>query len=135
MTNWRVFSRLQILPDFVDRVTFHTVAGAFATRIKNTPIPTVWVAKVVLGDPVLPLPGDDSRSPEPRWRRPSPDPTGEPARQPHQMRVVEGVVAVVVPAPPPHPKSARVVTDTSRRSARSGPHSRSCRSTARHSER
>ena len=34
---------------------------------------------------------------------------GEPPGHPHQMRVVQILVGVVVPAPPPHPKPARVV--------------------------
>jgi hypothetical protein len=40
LTNCLVFSRLRITPE-LDRLTFHTMAGARATRIKKTPTPTV----------------------------------------------------------------------------------------------
>jgi len=37
------------------------------------------------------------------------DPSGEPSGHPHQMRVVQILVTVLVPTPPPHPEPARVV--------------------------
>jgi hypothetical protein len=41
---------------------------------------------------------------------PGPHPTGEPTGHPHQMRVVQFLVATLMPPSPPHPKPARVVT-------------------------
>jgi len=38
------FSRLVMIP-LADRLTFHTGAGAFATKIKNTPGPTECVLR------------------------------------------------------------------------------------------
>ena len=106
MTNCRVFSRLRITPARCGS-TFHTVAGARATRIRNTPVPDRVLAQVLLGDPVLALPGlaVDHRNTVGLRRRT--DPAGEPAGQPHQMRVVQPLVAVVVPATPPGPEAAR----------------------------
>ena len=80
-------------------------------QYQEHPGPDGVLAQVVLGDPVLPLPGTTVDHRNPVGAGPGPDPTGEPARQPHQVRVVEGVVAVVMPAPPPHPEPARVVPE------------------------
>ncbi len=33
--------------------------------------------------------------------------SGEPASEPHQVRVVQPLIAVGVPTPPPHPEAAR----------------------------
>ena len=40
---------------------------------------------------------------------PGPHAAGEPAGHPHQMRIVQLIVAIPMQPPPPHPKPARVV--------------------------
>ena len=65
--------------------------------------------QVFLGDPMLAFTGlavDDRHLVR---RAPGLDPTGEPARHPHQMVVVQLLVAAVVQLPPPHPEPARRV--------------------------
>jgi len=64
--------------------------------------------QVLLSDQVLTLPGlaEDQRNPV--RGRPGLDPAGEPARHPHQVRVIELVVAAAVQPPPPCPQPARV---------------------------
>ncbi len=65
--------------------------------------------EVVLGDLVLALAAlaVDDRDPVRAGR--GPDPAGEPPGHPHQMRVVQQVLAPVVQTPPPHPEPARCV--------------------------
>ena len=92
-----------------DRFTFHTVARARATRIRKTPGPTRVAGQVLLRDPVLALPGLAVDHRDAVRGRPGPHPPGEPARQPHQVRVIQLRVRVAVPAPPPHPEPARVM--------------------------
>lgn len=65
--------------------------------------------EVLLGDEVLALAAlavDDRHA---VGRAPRPDATTEPARHPHQMGIVQVVVVVAVPAPPPHSEPARAV--------------------------
>ena len=64
------------------------------------------LGQILLGDPMLALPclAFDHRDPvRLRGRAQS---AGEPAREPHQMRLVQLLIAVAVPAPPPHPEPA-----------------------------
>ena len=92
-----------------ERCTFHTLAGAFAARTRNTPGPTAWLVQVLLGDQVLALPGLAVDHRDAVRVRPGLDPAGEPARHPHQVRVVQLLVAVAVQPPPPAPEPARVM--------------------------
>ena len=68
---------------------------------------TAVLGQVLLGDLMLALLGlaIDHRNPV-RLRGRS-HPAGEPAGEPHQMRVVQLLIAVAVPTPPPHPEAAR----------------------------
>ena len=100
---------LTIAPVFADRATFHTGAGALATSTKNTPIADLMGGQVLLGDAVLALAGLAEDHRHAVRRAPRLDPPREPARHPHQVGVVQLGVAVVVPAPPPHPEPARVM--------------------------
>ena len=85
--------------------------------------------QVLLGDQVLALPGLAVDHRDAVGLAPRLDPAGEPARHPHQVRVVQLLVGAVVQPPPPGPEPARVVPQREdRRSARSGPRSHSCRS-------
>ncbi len=65
--------------------------------------------EVLLGDLVLALAAlaVDDRDPVRPGR--GPHPAGEPPGHPHQMRVVQQVLAPVVQTPPPHPEPARCV--------------------------
>src|SRR6266566_2700848 len=64
---------------------------------------------MLLGDPVLALPGRAVDDRDAVRARPRLDPAGEPAREPHQVRVIQLIVGAVVPPPPPGPEPARVV--------------------------
>src|SRR4029077_14135952 len=97
-----------IVSVLAERATFHTGAGALATSTKNTPTPTSWVARYASAMRCLRSPALQKITGTP-GRAPRLDPPGEPARHPHQMRVVQLRVAVVVPASPPHAEPARVV--------------------------
>ena len=108
MTYSVFFSRPMITPPG-DRLTFHTVARARATRIRKTPGPTLWLRQVLIGDPVLALPGLAVDHRDAVRGRPGPHPAGEPARQPHQVRVIQLRVRIAVPAPPPGPEPARAM--------------------------
>jgi hypothetical protein len=59
------------------------------------------LGQILLGDPTLALPGLAIDHPDTVRLRGRPDAAGEPAREPHQMRVVQSLIAVVVPTPPP----------------------------------
>jgi len=65
--------------------------------------------QVLLGDQVLTLPGLAVDQRDPVRGRPRLDPAGEAAREPHQVRVVQLIVAAPVQPPPPAPEPARVV--------------------------
>src|SRR5450759_3088220 len=66
------------------------------------------LTQILLGDPVLALPGLAVDHRHPVLPGPGPYPPGEPSRQADQVCVVQLFVAVLMPAPPPHPKPARV---------------------------
>ena len=100
---------------FADRFTFHTGAGALATSTRNTPMLDLVGGQVLLGDAVLALAGLAEDHRHPVGRAPRLDPPREPPGQPHQMGVVQLGVAVVVPAPPPHPEPARVMPEREER--------------------
>ncbi len=63
--------------------------------------------QVLLGDPVLALPGLAVDDRNPVGGAPRLDPAGEPASHPHEVRVIELVIAAVVQPPPPAPEPAR----------------------------
>jgi len=63
--------------------------------------------EVFLSDPVLALPGLAVDHRNPIGRAPRLDPAGEPPGHPHQVRVVQLVIAAVVQPPPPAPEPAR----------------------------
>ena len=65
------------------------------------------LGQILLGDLMLALPGLAIDHRNPVRLRGRAQPAGEPAREPHQMRVVQPLVAVAVPTPPPHPEAAR----------------------------
>ena len=67
------------------------------------------LAQVLFGDPVLALLSLAVDHRHLVCLGPGPNPAGEPARQPHQVRVVQLLVALLVPAPPPEPEPARTV--------------------------
>ncbi len=73
------------------------------------PRPDAMAGQVLLCDPVLALPGLALDDRDAVRFRPGPDPPGEPARQPHQVRVVQVRVRAAVPAAPPGPESARAM--------------------------
>ena len=64
--------------------------------------------QVLLGDQVLTLPGLAEDDRDPVRGRPGLDPAGEPPGHPHQVRVIQLVVAAMQP-PPPAPEPARVM--------------------------
>src|ERR1019366_6854386 len=66
------------------------------------------LTQILFGDPVLALPGLAVDYRHLVRLGPGPYPPGDPPGQPHQVRVVQLFVAVLVPATPPHPKPARV---------------------------
>ena len=68
------------------------------------------VAQIVLCDPMLAFPRGAVDHRHAVRTGPAAHPPGEPAGQPHQVRVVQRVVAVGMPAAPPDPEPARVVT-------------------------
>ena len=70
--------------------------------------------QVLLRDQVLALPGRAEDQRHLVRRRPGLDPAGEPARHPHQVRVVKLVIAAAQP-PPPGPEPARIMTDREER--------------------
>ena len=85
--------------------------------------------QVLLGDQVLTLPGLAVDHRDPGGVRPRLHPPGEPARHPHQVRVVQLLIGAIVQPPPPAPGTRPGCAPArSRRSARSGPRSHSCRS-------
>lgn len=86
--------------------------GCFRDQDQEHPGPDGVGGQIVLRDPMLPFPGAAGDHLDLVRGGPGPDPAGEPARQPHQMRVVQRVVAVVVPASPPHPEPARIVPES-----------------------
>ena len=65
--------------------------------------------QVLLRDPVLALPGLAVDHRDAVRGRPGPHPAGEPARQPHQVRVLQLRIRITVPAPPPGPEPARAM--------------------------
>jgi hypothetical protein len=64
---------------------------------------------MLLGDLVLALPGPAVDHRDAIGLAPRLDAAREPARHPHQVRIVQVVVRTVVPAPPPGPEPARVM--------------------------
>ena len=67
------------------------------------------LGQILLGDPMLALPGlaiDHRDAMRLSGRAES---AGEPAREPHRVRVVQLLIAIAVPPPPPHPEAARRV--------------------------
>src|SRR5674476_1606462 len=66
------------------------------------------LTQILFGDPVFAFPGLAVDHRHPVLPGPGPYPPGEPSRQPHQVRVVQLFVAVLMPTTPPHPKPARV---------------------------
>ena len=114
MTYSLLLSMLTIRPA-ADRFTFHTVAGALAASTRNTPVSTSWRGQILLGDAMLALAGLAKDHRHVGRRTPGLDPPGEPPGQPHQVGVVQLGVAVVVPAPPPHPEPARVMSERKER--------------------
>src|SRR6266849_951786 len=93
-----------------DRRTSRTIAGALATRTMNTPGPRMR-AKVLLRDQVLAFPRRAVDHRDGVAGGPGPDPPGEPARQAHQVSVVQHRIRLRVTAPdqppPPGPEPAR----------------------------
>jgi hypothetical protein len=72
---------------------------------KHAPADVRVLGQILLGDPMLALPGlaIDHRNPvRLRGRAQS---AGKPPREPHQMRVVQPLIAVAAPTPPPHPEA------------------------------
>src|SRR5207247_10522849 len=63
--------------------------------------------EMLLGDPVLALPGRAVDDRDAVRARPRLDPAGEPARAPHQVRVIQLIVGAAVPPPPPRPEPPR----------------------------
>ena len=68
--------------------------------------PDAVAGQVLLRDLVLALPGLALDHRDGIRGRPGPHPPGEPARQPHQVRVIEVRVRVAMPPPPPDPEPA-----------------------------
>jgi hypothetical protein len=66
-------------------------------------------AQVLLGDQVLALPGLAADNRDTVHVPPGFQPAGEPAREPHQVRVVELLIAVIVEPAPPAPEPARIM--------------------------
>jgi hypothetical protein len=64
--------------------------------------------QVLLGDQVLTLPGLAEDDRDAVRGRPGLDPAGEPPGHPHQVRVIQLIVAAGVQPPPPGPEPARV---------------------------
>ena len=71
--------------------------------------------QVLLSDAVLAHPGLAEDDRHVVGRTPGLDPPREPPGQSHQVAVVQLGVAVVVPAPPPHPKPSRVMPERKER--------------------
>jgi len=69
------------------------------------------IAQVLFGDPVLALLGLAVDHRHLVCLGPGANAAGEPAGQPHQMRVVQLLVALLMPTPPPDPEPARVVPE------------------------
>lgn len=93
-----------------DRFTFHTVAGALATRTRNTPVPTAWVARYssairCLRSPALAVHDRHVVGLAPRLH-----PPGEPTGHAHQVGVVQLLIRAVVQPPPPRAEPAGRVT-------------------------
>ena len=65
--------------------------------------------QVLLRDQVPTLPGRAEDQRDAVRRCPGLDPAGEPAGHPHQVRVIQPIVAAAVPPPPPAPEPARVM--------------------------
>jgi hypothetical protein len=92
----------------LERMTSHTAAEARATRIKNTPGPpcaspsTPWRSGACARRAC-------SRSRDLVGVSPTPYATGKSAGHPHQMRVVQQLIGVLMQPPPPHPKPTRVM--------------------------
>ena len=93
-----------------ERRTSHTVAGARATRIKNTPGPTGCVRRYSPAIRCLRSPRTQSITGMPLAAAKGPHPASEQAGQPHQMSVVQLLAGIVVQPPPPAPKPARTMT-------------------------
>ena len=94
-----------------ERCTFHTLAGAWRGQDQEHPRGDHVSRQVLLDDQVLALPGLAEDDRDPVHRCPGLDPAGEPARHPHQVRVIELVLAAIVQPPPPAPEPARVMPD------------------------
>ena len=71
--------------------------------------PDAVAGQVLLRDPVLALPGLAVDHRDAVRGRPGPHPAGEPARHPHQVRVIQLRIRIAVPAPPPGPEPARAM--------------------------
>src|SRR6266571_5781896 len=87
----------------------HTLAGARATRIKNTPVPTACAARYSSAIRCLRSPRLQSITGMPGGRGIGPHPAGEPAREPHHVGVVQVLLGAAVQPPPPGPEPARIV--------------------------
>ena len=71
--------------------------------------PDAVAGQVLIRDPVLALPGLALDHRDAVRGRPGPHPPGEPARQPHQVRVIQLRIRIAVPPPPPGPEPARAM--------------------------
>ena len=67
------------------------------------------LGQVLLGDLMLALTGLAIDHGNAVCLRGGPQAAGEPAREPHQVRVIQPLIAVAVPPPPPRPEAARRV--------------------------
>ena len=111
-----------------ERLTSHTLAGAFAARTRNTPVPTSWLPGTPRRSGAY-APRPCSRSAGPQRRSPRPSPAG-------QTGPPSASGACCPAAHRSHRAAGATSTGTrpgcaprrSRRSARSGPRSHSCRS-------
>ena len=87
MTYSLFFSSAVMTPP-ADRFTFHTVARALATKIKKTPGLTTFLARYSSAIRCLRCPALQSITGTPFAPAQALHPAGEPARQPHQVRVI-----------------------------------------------
>ena len=106
MTKARFLARLPMTP-LAERVTSQT--GATAHEDHEHPRAHGVFGEVFLGDLVLALPALAVDDRDPVCSGPGPHPAGEPARQPHQVRVIQLRIRIAVPPPPPGPEPARVM--------------------------
>ena len=78
-----------------ERCTFYTLAGAFAARTRNTQGATEFCSRYCSAIRCLRSPALQKMTGHAVRGRPGLDAPGEPARHPHQVRVIQLVVTAV----------------------------------------